>query len=136
MKISNYLGKKKQKCAGSSALELLLTSRVHYYYTTGQTNTSLRSVYSPLSSHLHETVLMSVFSRQPILGQHLLDNLCRIIAHRQQQRLVGYIPTQGLAIDLQRAAGVGAAVFGSELLQLLLEFLLPTATHHGLRVGN
>ena len=85
---------------------------------------------------LHQTEGRGLASVDGVLVQHLLHHAAGRVVHRQQQRLVGHVLPQGLAVYLERAPGVRAAVLGPELLQLLLELLLPPPPHHRLGVGD
>jgi len=58
------------------------------------------------------------------------------VADGEQERLVGHVAAQRLAVDLEGAAGVGAAVLAAELLQAPLQLLLPPPPHHSLRVRD
>lgn len=71
-----------------------------------------------------------------VLGEHLAYDGLGAVPDRQQQRFVRHVPAQTLAVDLERSAGVRAAVPRPELLQLFLELLLAPSSHHGFRVGN
>lgn len=71
-----------------------------------------------------------------VLRQHFSDDGLRAVTDGQQEGLVRHIAAKALAVDLQGAAGVGAAVARPKLLQLLLQLLLPSPAHHGLRVGD
>ena len=69
-----------------------------------------------------------------ILVQHLLHDKSGRVFDGEKQGLVRHILAEGLSLDLECPSGVGAAVFAPELLQLLLQLLLATSTHHGLGV--
>ena len=87
-------------------------------------------------THLYEAVLLRIDFFQAVLGEHLAHDLRRGVAYAEQQRLVGHVLAERLAVDLESAAGIGPAVLAAKLLQLALELLLAAATHHRLRIRD
>ena len=84
--------------------------------------------------HLHEAEVVRLLPVQAVLLEHLFDDERGRVVDRQQQGLVRDLLAEGLAVNLERAAGVRASVFAPELDQLLLELLLTPPPHDGLGV--
>lgn len=96
----------------------------------------IQDVLAGIAIHLYQTIVQRIRLIQSILGQHLPDHRLGTIPDRQQQSLVRHILTQALAINLQSASGIRATILGPELLQLLLQLLLPASPHNRLWVRN
>ena len=87
---------------------------------------------SPLKFYLYKAVVFWVFIRQAVFLQRFLDSERGHVLIGHEKSLIRYIGLQRFAKNLQRAASV--AIF--DLLEFILQLLLPTSRHHNLRIGD
>lgn len=61
-------------------------------------------------SDLDEAIVQGIGLLQAIFAEHFPNNRLSAVAYGEQQRLVGHILAEALAVDFQCAARVGSAV--------------------------
>jgi hypothetical protein len=87
-------------------------------------------------SNLDEAIVGRLLPVLAVLFQHLLNDVGGRVLDGEEQGLVGHVLAESLAVYLERSARVGASILGAELLQLALQLLLTSATHHRLGVRD